>query len=213
MSSSPVQLFGYALALIGAVGSVFATTMVEWKRHSYTENTMTSKETYLGLWASCNVDVTRNTMCENYKSIFRLPAEILTTRVVMIISILLSGFGLLVATLGLKCTHCLEPDVKTKSRVAVSGGILFIMAGILAISVTSWFANTIVQSFEFSESRITSYNRFEFGNAVVVSWGAAFCSLVGGCLLSFRLPGICLEDSVSPTNLQMKTGISHTNYV
>lgn len=75
MTSSAVQLPGYALALIGLVGSMIATTMVEWKRHSYTESTVTSKETYLGLWMSCTVDATRHTMCVNYKSLFHLPGK------------------------------------------------------------------------------------------------------------------------------------------
>ncbi|XP_010864683.2 claudin-1 [Esox lucius] len=214
MTSSGVQLFGYALALIGVLGSVVATTMVEWKRHSYTENTITSKEIYLGLWSSCTVDVTRNTMCATYKSIFHQPAEILATRVVMILSIMLSAIGLLLATLGVKCTHCLEPDEKAKSRVAVVGGVFFIIAAVLALSVTSWFANTVVKSFEFSESYIPSYDRFEFGNAVLVSWGAAFCSLVGGCLLACQLPGICREGPVTVSHPRVD-GFArhHSDYV
>ncbi|XP_021475219.2 claudin-1 [Oncorhynchus mykiss] len=197
MTSSAVQLPGYALALIGLVGSVIATTMVEWKRHSYTESTVTSKETYLGLWMSCTVDATRHTMCVNYKSLFHLPAEILTTRVVMILSVLLSAIGVLVATLGMRCTRCLEEDEKQKDRVAIVGGFLFIIAGVLAISVTSWFANAIIRSFVFSDSPTSLHNRFEFGNAVLVSWGAGICSVVGGFLLGCRYLWSCPQGSRS----------------
>ncbi|KAL1023113.1 hypothetical protein UPYG_G00036550 [Umbra pygmaea] len=197
MTSSGVQLLGYTLALIGAVGSVIAITMVEWKRVFYLDNT-TSKETYVGLWAKCTVDATKTTTCD-YKSMFQLSSDILTTRVVLIISILLSAIGVLVATLGLRCTHCLEPDFQGKSRVALAGGVLIVIAGLLSISVTSWFANTVVMSFENSNSPITSHNRYEFGSAVLVSWGAAVCSLVGGCLLGCRNPRSFQQTSGSRT--------------
>lgn len=64
-------------------------------------------------------------------------AEILTTRVVMILSVLLSAVGVLVATLGMRCTRCLEEDEKQKDRVAIVGGFLFIIAGTVGYIIMS----------------------------------------------------------------------------
>lgn len=47
----------------------------------------------------------------------------------MIASILLSGLGLLVAMVGMKCTTCLADAPEQKDKVAIAGGVFFIVAG------------------------------------------------------------------------------------
>lgn len=48
----------------------------------------------------------------------------------MVSGILLSGVAILVASVGMKCTKCLEEDMQIKSKVAVAGGALFIIGGL-----------------------------------------------------------------------------------
>lgn len=47
----------------------------------------------------------------------------------MIISLLLGFFGIIVSVVGMKCTKVGEEDPVTKSRIAVAGGVLFILSG------------------------------------------------------------------------------------
>lgn len=48
----------------------------------------------------------------------------------MLSGILLCGIGILVASVGMKCTKCLEEDMELKNKVAVAGGVMFIIAGV-----------------------------------------------------------------------------------
>lgn len=47
----------------------------------------------------------------------------------MVISLLLGFFGIIVSVVGMKCTKVGEEDPVTKSRIAVAGGVLFILSG------------------------------------------------------------------------------------
>ena len=53
------------------------------------------------------------------------------TRAVMLVSILLASVGVLVSTVGMKCTRFLDGSDKTKNAVAMAGGIMFMLAGIV----------------------------------------------------------------------------------
>lgn len=46
----------------------------------------------------------------------------------MIIAAFLCGVGLLVAAVGMKCTTCLSDNTEQKNKVAMAGGVLFIIA-------------------------------------------------------------------------------------
>lgn len=59
-----------------------------------------------------------------------IPAvDIQVTRALMIISIILSACGLIVAVLGMKYTLCLDKDKQVKNKVAVAGGIFITLGG------------------------------------------------------------------------------------
>lgn len=47
----------------------------------------------------------------------------------MVISLILGFFGIIVSVVGMKCTKVGEEDPVTKSRIAVAGGVLFILSG------------------------------------------------------------------------------------
>lgn len=56
--------------------------------------------------------------------------EVQAGRGFMVSAILLCGIGVLVASVGMKCTKCLEEDMAVKNKVAVAGGAMFIIAGL-----------------------------------------------------------------------------------
>jgi len=64
----------------------------------------------------------------------------------MVISLLLGFFGIIVSVVGMKCTKVGEDDPITKSRIAVAGGVLFVLSGkaapAFATSLTQRTSNT-----------------------------------------------------------------------
>ncbi|KAK7889470.1 hypothetical protein WMY93_025030 [Mugilogobius chulae] len=150
--------------------------MVEWKKQSQGK----THKIYDGLWMSCSGY--ERTTCEFYESIFKLSAEIQATRAVMMLSIFLSAVGLLVSTLGMKCTRFLEEKNETKAHTAMTGGIIFIVAGFLSLTITSWYVSQIVHTYKISH-RLQS---FEFGKAVFVSWAGSLLNILGGVFLCYR---------------------------
>ncbi|KAJ8375161.1 hypothetical protein SKAU_G00057410 [Synaphobranchus kaupii] len=164
--------------------------MTEWKASSYAgENIVTAQATYEGLWMSCVSQSTGHMQCKAFDSLLQQPMELQLTRALMISSILLSGIATLVAMVGMKCTTCLTDDQQQKSRVAIVGGILFIIAGFCALVATSWYGKRITT--RFYQQYVTSDVRFEFGKALFVAWGAAALSFLGGCFLCCRCSGAC----------------------
>ncbi len=57
------------------------------------------------------------------------PAEVQATRAVMLLSIFISTVAVLVSTVGMKCTHFMDSKPDSKSTTAMTGGIMFMVAG------------------------------------------------------------------------------------
>ncbi|XP_034565831.1 claudin-19-like [Notolabrus celidotus] len=176
MASSGLQLLGFFLSLVGLAATVAATLMVEWKKQSQGK----THRIYEGLWMSCSGN--ERTTCELHQSLLKLPTEVQATRAVMLLSILLSAVALLVSTVGMKCTHFMDEKPDGKSTTAMTGGILFIIAGLLTVVITSWYVSKIVSTFQVSH-RLES---FEFGKAVFVSWAGGLLTIAGGAFLGCR---------------------------
>ena len=58
-----------------------------------------------------------------------LPGTLQATRALMVIGILLGLIAIFVATIGMKCMKCLEDDEVQKMRMAVIGGVIFLISG------------------------------------------------------------------------------------
>lgn len=55
--------------------------------------------------------------------------HIQTCRALMVVSVLLGFIGIIVSVVGMKCTKVGDNNPATKTRVAVTGGALFLLAG------------------------------------------------------------------------------------
>lgn len=75
-----------------------------------------------------------------------VPGEVTTTRGLMISSIFLVAVALMVAAVGMKCTTCLADNKQQKSKVALAGGVLFILADMLLF--ISIITNTLLSSYK-----------------------------------------------------------------
>uniref|UniRef100_A0A8C6U4Q4 Claudin n=1 Tax=Neogobius melanostomus TaxID=47308 RepID=A0A8C6U4Q4_9GOBI len=120
MASSGLQIVGFLLALSGLSATIAATFMVEWTMESQGNHKI-----YEGLWMGCSVD--EKTICDTHDSLFKVSEDIQVTRSVMLLSIILTGSGLLMSILGMKCTRFLDEKIETKARTAVTGGIILIV--------------------------------------------------------------------------------------
>lgn len=57
------------------------------------------------------------------------PGIVQGTRGLMLSSILLSFFSILVEVVGMRCTTCMAEEPEKKDKVALAGGVIFIIAG------------------------------------------------------------------------------------
>ncbi|XP_029939363.1 claudin-7 [Salarias fasciatus] len=176
MASSGLQLLGFLLSLAGVAATVAATFMVEWKKQYQGKG----HRIYEGLWMSCSGN--ERTTCEIHESLLKLPTEVQATRAAILLSLFLSALALMVSTVGMKCTRFMDGMAKSKSTTAMIGGIMFMISGLLTITITSWYVKMIVQTFHQTH-RLLSY---EFGKAVFVSWAGGLLTMAGGAFLSCR---------------------------
>ncbi|XP_071379335.1 claudin-1 isoform X1 [Centroberyx affinis] len=206
MANGGIQLLGFVLAFLGFIGLIASTIMPEWKASSYAgDNIITAQALYEGLWKTCVSQSTGQVQCKVYDSLLQLPGIVQGTRGLMVASILLCAISILVAVVGMRCTTCLADDTEQKDKVALAGGVVFIVSGqgslnfspatqththiltvyylpcLCALVGTSWYGNRIAQ--EFYDPFTPTNARYEFGKALFVGWGAACLTIIGGAFL------------------------------
>ncbi|XP_012581942.1 PREDICTED: claudin-7 isoform X1 [Condylura cristata] len=131
MANSGLQLLGFSMALIGWVGLLASTAIPKWQMSSYAgDNIITSQAIYKGLWMECVTQSTGLISCKIYDSVLALPVPLQATRALMVVSLVLGCMAMIVATMGMKCTNCGGDNKTKKARIAMTGGIIFIVAGL-----------------------------------------------------------------------------------
>ncbi|XP_066476771.1 claudin-1 [Tiliqua scincoides] len=187
MANGGLQTLGFILAFIGWIGIVISTAMPQWKISSYAaDNIVTAQAIYEGLWMACVIQSTGQMQCKVFDSLLKLSGSLQATRALMVSSILLGLIGSFVAVIGMKCMKCMEDDEVRKMRMAIFGGILFLLSGLTALVATSWYGNVITR--DFFDPYVPVNARFEFGQALFVGWAAASLALLGGAFLCCSCP-------------------------
>ncbi|XP_048374156.1 claudin-7 [Sphaerodactylus townsendi] len=188
MANSGLQLLGFALALLGWVATLAATVMPQWQISSYAgDNIITAVAIYQGLWMSCAWQSTGQIQCKVYDSVLSLKASLQATRALMVVSIVLGAVAMGVAVMGMKCTRCGGDNKVVKARIAMTGGIVFLVAGLASLIACSWYGNQIVTDFY---NPLTPVNtKYEFGAAIFIGWAGAALVIFGGALLCCSCPG------------------------
>uniref|UniRef100_A0A8D0DS97 Claudin n=1 Tax=Salvator merianae TaxID=96440 RepID=A0A8D0DS97_SALMN len=205
MAGGGMQMLGFILAFIGWIGIVVSTAMPQWKISSYAgDNIVTAQAIYEGLWMSCVTQSTGQMQCKVYDSLLKLNANLQATRALMISSILLGLIGSFVAVIGMKCMKCMEDDEVKKMKMAVLGGVIFLISGFAALVATSWYGHRVAQDFFDPYTPVNT--RFEFGQALFVGWAAASLVILGGAFLCYSCPR--RETSYPPTRPYPKSAPS-----
>uniref|UniRef100_UPI00398E5AE3 claudin-7-like n=1 Tax=Pristiophorus japonicus TaxID=55135 RepID=UPI00398E5AE3 len=183
MASAGLQILGFALALLGWLAVVASTIMPQWKMSSYAgDNIITAQAMYQGLWMNCVIQSTGQIQCKVYDSILALGGSIQATRALMVVGIVVGVLAVGISCVGMKCTKCGGDDKVKKSRIAMGGGIAFILAGLCALIGSSWYGHEIVR--DFYNPLIPVNTKYEFGSAIFVNWAGAALVLIGGGMLS-----------------------------
>ncbi|XP_054851189.1 claudin-7 [Eublepharis macularius] len=188
MANSGLQLLGFALALLGWIATLVATIMPQWQMSSYAgDNIITAVAIYQGLWMTCAWQSTGQIQCKVYDSVLNLPGSLQATRALMVVSIVLGVVGMGIATMGMKCTRCGGDNKVTKARIAMTGGIVFLVGGLASLVACSWYGHQIVT--DFYSPLVPVNSKYEFGAAIFIGWAGAALVILGGSLLSCSCPG------------------------
>ncbi|XP_047449708.1 claudin-4-like [Mugil cephalus] len=185
MVSMVRQILGFALAVVGFMGTILVCDMPIWKTTLFIgADAVVAQIIWEGLWVVCVVQSTGQLQCKEYASPAALPLDLQAARVLVVIAIIGSAMGILLGIAGGKCTNFVK-DPSSKAKVALAAGIVFIVAGVLVLVPACWSAYTIIRD---SYPPSTNTQRRELGAALYIGWGSAALQILGGALFCISCP-------------------------
>ncbi|KAM3910677.1 claudin-2 [Leptodactylus fuscus] len=186
MTSVGVQMMGYFLAVLGLLGTVITTLLPDWKVSSYIgASIVTAVGFNKGLWMECAVFSTGITQCDIYNSMLGLPQETKAAQALMITSCVVSSLATLFTVFGMKCTIFNQGN-PGKDKLAVTGGVFFILGGIICLVPICWNLHTILQ--DFNNPLLPDAQRYELGSALYLGIVSSIFSVLGGSILCASCP-------------------------
>lgn len=186
MYSTGLEMLGMILAVTGWLGVMVACGLPMWRVAAYIgQNVVISQVIWEGLWMNCSVQSTGQMHCKVHESMLGLPVDLQAARALVIISIVLCIVGIGLSVAGAKCTNCSQ-DASSKPRLAVSAGVIFVVAGLHLLVAVSWTAHVIVLGFH--DPLLEETGKRDFGNALYFGWAASCLLIIGGALLCCSCP-------------------------
>ncbi|XP_064568867.1 claudin-2 [Zonotrichia leucophrys gambelii] len=186
MVSMGLQLLGYTVAFLGYIGTLTATLLPSWKTSSYIGSSIVTAISFTkGLWMECATYSTGITQCDIYSSLLNLPADIQAAQALMVSSCAVSSLACLLSVFGMRCT-VFSQGSPGKDRVAVAGGAVFVLGGLLCFIPLVWNIHVVLR--DFRNPVIPDSMKFELGEALYLGIISSLLSLVGGCILCTSCP-------------------------
>ncbi|KAM9441289.1 claudin-15-like isoform 2-T2 [Clarias gariepinus] len=185
-----VQVCGLCAGFFGCVSAAVSLQVWSWKRTSDDGSVILTSDLFENLWMSCAEDSTGSYSCWYFPSLFALPGYIQVCRALIIASIVLGTFGLIFTLIGMECSKIGGENYLVKGRLAVLGGVFFILEGVCTMIAVSWYASNIIQEFY---NPLYDGIKFELGEGLYIGWCSATLALIGGCCLLC----VCGKDSNS----------------
>lgn len=181
MASMGLQLLGFALGLLGVLGAVVATLLPQWRRTAYVGSNIITATSYMkGLWMDCVWHSTGIYQCELHRSLLALPGDVQAARALMLLSCASSVLAIALSTVGMKCTYFAQRGT-TKRTLARSGGVCFLLAGLLCLATVSWTTSNVIRDFY---NPFYGYGmKYEIGWSVYIGHVSGPLSGIGGAIL------------------------------
>ncbi|NWZ99735.1 CLD14 protein, partial [Nesospiza acunhae] len=187
MASWALELLGFSLSLLGFIGTLIATILPHWWRSAHVGTNILTAVSYVkGLWMECVRHSTGVYHCQPHRSQLALPADLRAARAMMVISCLLAVLAAAVAVVGMRCTRCAEGS-PAKASMAGSGGVGFVVAGLLCLVPVSWSTNEVVV--DFYNPTLPDGMKYEIGQALYLGFVSSALTILGGALLCTSCPG------------------------
>ncbi|XP_038604128.1 claudin-2 [Tachyglossus aculeatus] len=188
MVSLGLQLVGYAMGLVGLLGTVIAMLLPNWRTSSYIGASIVTAVGYSkGLWMECATHSTGITQCDIYSTLLGLPADVQAAQALMVTSSAISSLACLVSVVGLRCT-VFSQDSPAKDWVAVAGGVLFFLGGLLGFVPVTWNLHSILR--DFYSPLVPDSLKYEIGEALYLGIIASLLSIGGGVILCCSCPSL-----------------------
>ncbi|KAM9441185.1 claudin-15-like isoform 2-T2 [Clarias gariepinus] len=175
-----VQIVALFLGFFAGVTAFIALHHHTWKVSSDYGNVIITSNIYENLWMSCAEDSTGIYDCWYFSSLLALPGFVQACRALMIASIVLGTFGLIFTLIGMQCSKIGGENYLVKGRIAVVGGVFFILQGLCTMIAVSWYAFNITQEFF---DPLYPGTKFEIGDGLYIGWCSATLALIAGCCL------------------------------
>ncbi|XP_024908324.1 claudin 15-like a isoform X2 [Cynoglossus semilaevis] len=178
--STIVQATGLLMGIVGWLVTGVALANDYWKISAVTGSVIISQRQFENLWHSCAENSAGIAECRDFETLLGLPVHVQACRALMIMALLLGLGAMVVSLLGVKCIRIGSTTDQTKARMAVTGGVLNILSGLLCLTACSWYAYRVVQDFN---NPFYVGLKFELGTGLFLGWGGASLSILGGALL------------------------------
>lgn len=178
--STAVEATGFVMCLLSWLVTGAALVNDYWKISTVSGGIIISQRLFENLWHSCAENSAGIAECRDFESLLALPAHVQACRALMIISLLLGLAAMIVSLLGLKCIKIGSATDQSKAKIAGTGGILSMLAGLSCIIAVSWYAYRVVQDFY---DPFYGGMKFELGTGLYLGWGGASLAILGGAFL------------------------------
>uniref|UniRef100_A0A3B4BGW2 Claudin n=2 Tax=Periophthalmus magnuspinnatus TaxID=409849 RepID=A0A3B4BGW2_9GOBI len=163
MAPSILQNGGFALGLLGSSLLIAATAMNKWSVKDRQGDLLTSVYTYKGLWQDCETTTAGMTECRPLYGLLGFSGSFQAVRALMIIGVVLSALGTLLSIFSLQCLTMNKMEDRSKAKMSLTAGLMFITAGVCGIAGASVYANQIVSSFQITANNNYNNNYNNYG--------------------------------------------------
>ncbi|NWR48639.1 CLD19 protein, partial [Regulus satrapa] len=186
MASSCLQICALLLALAGFTTVVVTTMSSRWTILDTTRELFSPELVSEGLWMDCATTAVGSIRCKKFLYMLNSDPHIQACRALMITSILLGFLAAVLSLLGMKCTNIGLSDEDGKMKFTVTGGFLFILAGLCSMVAISWYAAMVTAQFF---NQLYAGTKYELGEALYLGWAGSILYMLGGILLTCSCRG------------------------
>nr|XP_020473335.1 claudin-15-like [Monopterus albus] len=178
--STALEATGFMMGIISWLVTGAALANDYWKISSVSGSVIVSQRLFENLWHACAENSAGLAECRDFESMLALPVHMQVCRALMIISLMLGLSCMIVSLLGMKFIKIGSAADQSKAKLALTGGIMSILAGLCCMIACSWYASRVVQDFK---NPLYGGVRFEMGTGLYIGWAGACLGILGGGFL------------------------------